>query len=168
MSSAINEAVGELFLISIFSQFNYLQQDISGRVWFSTPVCNVFLGGLIVLRLMSISTPPLPLPWWTTPLRPKLAKALISVKASNFPAQTNPSSVIKVVKKYQLTQNVEIYSLWNLRPRPVWTLREAHMRNEWKEDIVGACFMRNSSTLCDKYIQNLDITLSNGTGADIS
>ena len=57
MSSAINEAVGELFLISIFSQFNYLQQDISGGARFTMPVCNVFLGGLIVLRLMSISTP---------------------------------------------------------------------------------------------------------------
>ena len=168
MSGTVNEAVRGIILPFSFKYFhNCIQQDFSGQGqgWINhTRICNLFLGGLIVLRLMSNPLPPQP--WWTTPLRPKLAKALISVKAWNFPAETNPS-VIKVVKKYQIIQNVEIYSLSNLRPRPVWTGKEAHMRNERKEDIVGGCFMRNSSTLWDdKYIQH--ITLSNGTAADIS
>ena len=64
MSSTIDEAVRDYFafFISIFPQFNCPQQDISGRARFTMPVCNVFLGGLIVPRLMSASTPPLPLP----------------------------------------------------------------------------------------------------------
>ena len=122
----------ELFIIS---QLNCLEIKLNclekGHVYL--PVC-VLLSGWINCPAFDQRSPPPPS--WTTPPRPKLATALISVKVANFPPKTN-SPVIKVVKKYQIIQNVEIYSLSNLRPHPVWTGGgEAHMRNEWKEDIV--------------------------------
>ena len=61
MSGTVNEAVRGMILPFSFKYFhNYIQQDFSGQGqgWINhTRICNLFLGGLIVLCLMSNPPP---------------------------------------------------------------------------------------------------------------